>query len=184
MDNLEKIIEEHESLVHSIIQHHGISLNHPYYPDLLQEGKMAIIEALQTWDSKKAKLSTYAFWLIRRNVQKGIMQIDTIRFASYDGHMKHRKEILSMDKKRRSMHYSDNNSLHNVLTQHKPVSGYSDEQIEMLHKAIDSCNFTQRQKKKLKLWMDRDKEHQKFGSIQNLLDRIKYKIRGKYGRKR
>ena len=58
-------VEEHEGLIVTVYVSH-FSAYKSIREDLLQEGRMAVWKALQTYDSTKSKFSGYAYMLVKR----------------------------------------------------------------------------------------------------------------------
>lgn len=58
-------VEEHEGLIVTVYAAHFSSYT-GIREDLLQEGRMAVWKALQTYDSTKSKFSGYAYMLVKR----------------------------------------------------------------------------------------------------------------------
>lgn len=58
-------VEDHEGLIVKVYVSHFSSYKN-IREDLLQEGRMAVWKALQTYDSTKSKFSSYAYMLVKR----------------------------------------------------------------------------------------------------------------------
>jgi len=73
------IIEMFHKMIYKIISENHLRAT----PDLMQSGYIGIIEAIKTYNSKKASFSTWAYYNIRNAVQKEILNSYPIRVSRY-----------------------------------------------------------------------------------------------------
>jgi len=73
------IIEMFHKMIYKIISENHLRVT----PDLMQSGYIGIIEAIKTYNPKKASFSTWAYYNIRNTIQKEILQSYPIRVSRY-----------------------------------------------------------------------------------------------------
>lgn len=123
------VIAEHDRLIHSLLKRHcyarvaatcGVD-----YDDLLQEGRMGLMRAVQTWDPALSAWSTYALSWVRAYVQRYIANHGAVVHVPYYLQERRRKAgermrpyVESMDQVRVTQQRSGGareGTLHDVL---------------------------------------------------------------------
>ena len=73
MEARNKIVEHNRRLVIAVASKFSPKFSDPTVLfDLIQEGEIGLIRAVEEWNPKRAKLSTYSYWWIRQSIQRAI----------------------------------------------------------------------------------------------------------------
>ena len=187
---MNELFESHKNLVYTVLSRHKIFTNHPMRQDCEQAGLIALVRAINTYNSKLAKLSTYAYLLIRESVQKELAKQPLIKMGYGSGsyetmlHNQHKILILSLDYKypMKKDDGADNATLKEVIPLKEEEEPYPPEQIEMLLSGLRMSKLTKIEKERLNLWMNGELDPQKHGTVAWVFKKIKKHIKRKYGK--
>jgi len=184
-NHMNELFESHKNLVYTVLSRHKIFTNHPMRQDCEQAGLIALVRAINTYNSKLAKLSTYAYLLIRESVQKELAKQPIINLGAYST-MLNRKDkvlVLSLDYEYPMKKWetgSDNATLQDVLPLEPEEEPYPQEQMEMIISGIRMSKLTKIEKERLNLWMNGELDPQKHGTVAWVFKKIKKHIKRKY----
>ena len=185
---MNELFESHKNLVYTVLSRHKIFTNHPMRQDCEQAGLIALVRAINTYNSKLAKLSTYAYLLIRESVQKELAKQPLIKMGYGSGsyetmlHNQHKILILSLDYKypMKKDDGADNATLKEVIPLKEEEEPYPPEQMEMLLSGLRMAKLTKTEKERLRLWMDGELDYHRHGTISWVMKKIKRHIKRKY----
>jgi RNA polymerase sigma factor (sigma-70 family) len=181
---MNELFESHKNIVYTVLSRHKIFSNHSMHEDCLQAGYLALVKAINTFDPKRAKLSTYAYWLIREAVQKELAKQPIIRIGTYETMLNNKDKILFL-----SLDYqypmkkddgTDHTTLQDVIPLKEEEEPYSQEKIEMLLSGLRMAKLTKIEKERLRLWMDGELDYHQHVTISWVMKKIKRHIKRKY----
>lgn len=157
----EKLFEKNKKLVYKILHSHKIFPNHRLYDDCLQAGLIALYRSIETWDSKRAKLSTHAFWFIRKGIQEELAKTPIVYLGGYESMLRHidKHYTLSLDYSYGRSQAEDSGTLLDVVSEpEKEDSLFSEDQVNIVHKAVRLCSLTNCQKRAILYFIETGKK--------------------------
>lgn len=140
---IEALYNSHIKLVHLLLHRYHIRRHHAYYDDCYQSACVGLIDAITTWDRDRAKLTTYAYYKIRKNIQDELSKISFIRLGSYANMLKHLPDykVYSLD-----YTYNDDGCLGDKIYKTEEPVNYSDEQKDLADWALRTTKISPREK--------------------------------------
>ena len=99
MENKEVDYKDYEKIIFAIMSNMNIHQYHSMYKDALQAGYCGLLKAIDTYNPdhiQKAKLSTHAYWQIKKSIQTEIAKMSKVIQTKCLHTLKH-NEIYSLD---------------------------------------------------------------------------------------